>query len=337
MKLLNKTHRKLTRPAPKNQATQRGWFKFATWTIPGKNYKLAPDRRITFVCFVLCLVLSLVLQTNLAKAQSFSRTITKKAVFAKKSNPANKFIIKNINGSVSIKAYDGDTIELTVNEEIRGNSDEIQKAKKELSYKLKRDGNLIYAYPDAPFITIKRNGNNIDFSMHRDNSEHDYRFTDEVTVRVPRGILVDGSTVNKGKLAIDGSFKKVEASNVNGALKLHHMTSETHASTVNGDITINYDQSPDGDSDYHTVNGTINLHMPDDLSADIYFQSMHGNLYTNFDNIKQLKPEVHKKSHSSMSGMTYQVDKTTPIRIGDGGTKLRFKVLNGDVYIRKQS
>ena len=337
MKSLNKTYRKLTRPVLKNQDSHQGCFKVATRAIPGASYKLATVRGITFAFVILCLVLSLVLQTNPAKAQSFTRTITKKAAFANQSNPENKFIIKNINGSVSIEAYNGNTIELTVNEKISGSSDEIEKGKKELSYKLEHDGNLIFAYPNAPYITISRDGDDIDFRMRLYSDKHDYRFTDNVTVRVPRGILVDGSTVNKGKLTIDGSFKKVEASNVNGALELHHMTSETHASTVNGDITINYDRAPDNDSEYHTINGTINLNIPDDLSADVYFQSMHGDLYTNFNNIKRLKPEVLKQSHTNSGRITYQVDKTTPIRIGQGGPKLQFEVLNGDVYIRKQS
>jgi len=295
------------------------------------------SKAMNFSYFFLCLVLGLLLQAKTSKAQSFTRTITKKTAFSNKSNPNNKFIVKNINGSVSIEAYDGNTIQMTVNEKIWGSSDKIEKAKKELSYKLERDGNLILAYPDAPFITITRDGDDIDFCMHRNNDEPDYRFTDDVTIRVPRGILVDGSTINKGKVTIVGSFKKVEAGNVNGTLELHHMTSETHASTVNGDIDIHYDRAPARDSDYHTVNGTISLHMPDNLSADVYFQSMHGDLYTDFNNIKRLKPEIHKESDDGTSGVSYRVDKTTPIRIGDGGPKLRFKVLNGDVYIRKQS
>lgn len=294
-------------------------------------------RGMAIALCILGAVLNLALQPTLALAQSFSKTITKQATFASKSNPTNKFILKNINGSVTIEAYDGNTIKLTVNEKIQGNSEEIDKAKHELDYKLERDGNLIYAYPAAPFITVSRDGDDINFCMTRDNDDNDYHFVHDVTVRVPRGIIVDGSTINKGKLTITGDFKKVDASNVNGEVKLQHITSETHASTVNGNITINYDRAPDSDSEYHTINGTIDVHVPDNLSADVYFQSMHGDLYTDFNNLRRLKPQVNKQSHSNSSGITYQVDKTTPIRIGDGGPKLRFKVLNGDVYIRKQS
>lgn len=268
--------------------------------------------------------------------QDFSRTINKTAMFANPSDANNKFRIMNINGSVSIEAYDGNTIELTVKEQIDGSNSDIEQAKRELEYKLKRRGNLILAYLDAPFITIKTgDSGEIQYRIDRDND--DYQFIHDVHVKVPRDILLDGSTINKGDLAISGTFKEVEASNVNGSLNLQHLTSKTCANTVNGDITISYDQAPDQDSEYHTVNGTIKVFMPQDLSADVYFKSMHGDLYTDFHNTKRLKPELKKDTHSSGSKVTYEIEKFSPLRIGSGGPKLRFEVLNGDVYIRKKS
>lgn len=269
-------------------------------------------------------------------AQDFSRTINKSAQFANSSDAGNTFRIMNINGSVNIEAYGGDTIELTVNEQINGSDSDIEQAKRELNYKLERRGNLILAYLDAPFITIKVNDSGeVHYRIDRDSD--DYEFIHNVQVKVPRGILLDGSTINKGDLTISGTFKEVEASNVNGGLNLRHLTSKTCANTVNGDITISYDRPPDQDSEYHTVNGTIKVFMPQNLSADIYFKSMHGDLYTDFDNTKRLEPKIKKQTHSSRSKITYQVEKFSPLRIGNGGTKLRFEVLNGDVYIRKKS
>lgn len=269
------------------------------------------------------------------QAQSFNRTIHKTAVFADKSDADNKFRIMNINGSVTIEAYSGDTIELTVDEEIKGNDAEIEKGKKELEYKLERRGNLILAYLDAPFISLKYEGDEIHYRVDRDKDS--YRFVHNVHLRVPRGILLEGSTINNGVLAISGDFKKVKASNVNGALKLQQMTSQTRASTVNGDITVSYDKAPAKDSEYHTVNGKIEIFMPENLSADIYFESLHGDLYTDFENIQRLTPQINKKTDTTHSGTKYRVDKTSPFRIGNGGPKLRFQVLNGDVYLRKQS
>lgn len=280
-------------------------------------------------------VIALLIQPINSSAQNFTRTIHKSAEFTDKSDPENKFRLMNINGSVTIEAYDGDTIELTVNEKITGSASEIEKGKKELSYNLEKKGNLILAYVDAPFINLWfQDYDEIHYNINRQHE--DYQFIHEVHVKVPRGIRLEGSTINKGKLSITGPFREVEASNVNGKLDLHHMVSKTFANTVNGNITVSYDQAPNQDSEYHTVNGTINVFMPKDLSADVYFKSMQGDLYTDFENVKRLKPEVKKEIHSNGSAATYHIEKFSPLRIGDGKIKLRFQVLNGDVYLRKQ-
>lgn len=290
-------------------------------------------RGMTIGLLVVFLFLFQPLKTS---AQDFTRTITKSARFASSSDAGNSFTLKNINGSVTIEAYDGDTIELTVDEQINGSSSEIARAKRELEYKLERRGNTILAYLDAPFITIKtRDDGEFHYCINRNDT--DYQFIHDVHVKVPRGILLDASTINKGSLTISGSFKEVEANNVNGALDLSHLTSRTNAHTVNGDITAKYDRPPNKNSSYQTVNGTIKVFMPQELSADVYFKSMHGDLFTDFQNLERLKPEVQKSTHSDHSKVTYKVEEFMPIRIGRGGPKLHFQVLNGDVYIRKQS
>lgn len=319
----------------RHQVSQRSWF--SLWfsvllcVSPCNNIQ---KKRLGIASGLLLLSLFFV-QTSPSQAQDFTQTINKIAEFTDPSDAGNKFIIKNINGSVSIEAYDGNTIELTVNQEISGNSSEVEQGKQELEYKLERRGNLIFAYLDAPFITVDFENGELNYCINR--QDDDYQFTHDVTVQVPRGILLEGSTINKGMLSITGNFREVEADNVNGDVTLEHITSKTKVNTVNGDITISYDDAPDQDSEYHTVNGTIEVYMPDNLSADVYFKSMHGDLYTDFDNVTRLTPQVNRETDSHGSAITYRLDKFSPLRIGNGGTKLRFEVLNGDVYIRKQS
>ena len=307
------------------------WFSELLCESPRNNIQ-KKRLRIARGLLLLCLFF---VQTSSSQAQDFTQTINKTAKFADPADAGNKFIIKNINGSVSIEAYEGNTIQLSIKEVIRGNSSEVEQGKQELEYKLERRGNLIFAYLDAPFINVNFENGEINFCMNR--RDEDYQFTHDVTVRVPRGILLEGSTINKGTVMIAGNFREVSAHNVNGDVELEHMTSKTKANTVNGDITITYDEAPDQDSEYHTVNGTIEVYMPDDLSADVYFKSMHGDLYTDFENVTRLTPQVNKETDSHGSAITYRLDKFSPLRIGSGGTQLRFQVLNGDVYIRKQS
>ncbi|MCW9708348.1 DUF4097 family beta strand repeat-containing protein [Fodinibius salsisoli] len=271
-------------------------------------------------------------QPSFSRAQDVSRTIHKTAAFVDQADPHNKFSIMNINGSVSVEAYDGTTIQLTVAETIKGSAQKITQAEEELTYKLERRGNHILAYLDAPFVTVKIKGRDVSYSIQR--ADEDYEFNHDVRVKVPRDILLNGSTINGGMLKVVGPFKEVKASNINGGLDLQQLTSLTEASTVNGDIDISYARAPKESCSYKTVNGTIDIHMPNDLSADVYFKSLHGDLYTDFE-VEKLKPEVRKQDDSHATAIQYRVDKFSPVRIGAGGPKLTFNVLNGDVYLRK--
>lgn len=268
-----------------------------------------------------------------ALGQSAQRTIKKSAHFADISDKSNRFIIKNLHGSVSIEAYDGETIELTIDEKIEGTSSEIEKAKSELEYVMENDGNLIVAYLTAPFINVRRYEDCFSYNVNMNDRE--YRFTHDVTVRIPQDVLIEASTVNHGKLSVTGRFPEINAGNVNGDIFLQKVVSANNVSTVNGDIEISYVEPPATDSEYNTVNGRMDIHLPAALSADVYFSSLHGDLYTDF-NVTRLSPEVQKENSTSGQTVSYRIEKSTPIRIGSGGPKLRFKVLNGDVYLRKQ-
>lgn len=288
----------------------------------------------SIICSISLLLLGL-FQASCTMAQSFTQNIHKTARFADPSDPGNTFRLMNINGAVTVEAYDGQVVELSVDEEIEGSRQEIAQARRDLKFKLERRGNLILAYLDAPFITLKKEDGELQYNIERDGE--DYEFTHTIHVRVPRGILLKSSVINCKAMTINGPFKEVIAHTVNGALQLHHLQSRTEASTVNGDITVSYDRSPDRNSSYHTVNGRIDVSMPGSLSADVYFESMNGDFYTNFTDIQRLKSKVHLNRNNHGSGTTYRIDEFRPVRIGQGGTELRFKVLNGDVYLRKQS
>ena len=284
---------------------------------------------------LLVVILSLLLGATNAFGQDISRTETGSMTFSDPSDPGNKLRAMNINGSLTIEAYDGQSVEMSVKETISGTRSEMEQGRQELEFKLEKRGRLILAYLDAPFVTLRIEDGKIHYHINR--NEESYSFTHEVHLRVPRGILLEGSTINRGDLQITGSFREVKAKNINGAIELRKMTSKTEASTINGDISASYEKSPDKDSQYQTVNGSIRVYMPEDLSAEVYFKSLHGELFTDFENVEKLAPQVTKKHHSSRSKVSYRVEKFNPIRIGNGTIKLRFEVLNGDVYLRNRS
>lgn len=67
----------------------------------------------------LIITIGLVLATGVAISQTFSEKITREYAFEKKSDD-NAVLIANINGSISVAAYEGDKIQVEVTRTIKG-------------------------------------------------------------------------------------------------------------------------------------------------------------------------------------------------------------------------
>lgn len=288
---------------------------------------------ITRITFGLIGIVAILILPLGASAQDYTQTLQRTAAFENAVAADNKLSICNIHGSVSVEGYEGKEIQITAIREIKGSEREVALAKEELSLRVEQEGNLVLIYIDAPFITLNRKGNRIQYRMNR--WDDDYKFLYDITIRVPKNTQIYASTINRGSVTVENTTQKVSASNVNGRIKLSNISGATKAHTVNGDITATYSESPDADSDYQTVNGTIEVNYPENLSADIRFKSMHGDLYTDFSNTQRLRAQVTKDINSKRGQTTYRLDRYAPLRIGAGGPTYSFEVLNGDVYIKQ--
>ncbi len=125
--------------------------------------------------------------------------------------------------------------------------------------------------------------------------------------------------------------------NVNGMITLSNAKGITNAATINGNLTINYLSNPPGGCSYHTINGTIKVSYQPDLSADLEFMSIHGSYYTDFPDAGRMPAVVTKDQVANGHGMVYKLNKSTAVRIGQGGRTFRFETINGDIFIKKQS
>lgn len=278
--------------------------------------------------------LTLMIATT-TSAQTFSETKQETARFQNVNSSENELYLHNINGNVTVEGYDGDEVQISYDKEIETDTQrDLDRAKEEVEFVVDEDGNRIFIYLDAPFINVKKGSHGISYNIN--NWDDDYNFTFDITVQVPRNTNLDVSTINGGKLLVENTRGKwLDASNVNGRVELLNVTGVTDANTVNGDITASYSESPNENSSYQTINGTIEVLYPDNLSADINFKSMHGDLYTDFENVQRLEARVESDTNSKRGKTTYRIDKFAPLRVGEGGPTFSFEVLNGSVYIKR--
>ena len=258
---------------------------------------------------------------------------------ASEFNAETFFHMKNINGDLNAKGYDGDEIVITGTKIVTSKPRLIGDFNPDEIYLDRLNGNnSIFLFIRQPGLEVRIDGDDLHYNYkrrHKNKYGDDERLNFEfnLQLKIPHYLMSEISTINGGEVVVEGMSNGVEANNVNGSVFVNKVSGKVDAHTVNGNIRVEFEKAPDRDSEFHTVNGTIEVYAPKNLSAVVTFKSLHGELYTDFNNIEYLPNRVNK----SQDGTTrYSIEQTAPIQIGEGGPELRFQLLNGNAYIKQR-
>jgi len=286
------------------------------------------------IMILLCLPL-------LSDAQSFTDKVTLELKFEKASS-SNTLVLANINGSMKVQGYDGDKILIEAERTIKAKTDaRLEQGKKEMQLQQidRVDTLIVYVGGGCNHFGYRTNRRrNNGWSYHWDcndgNCNPPYDYTFNFTVKVPNGINVEVSTVNEGSVTVESVKGKVKAENVNGAIRLTALAGQTYASTINGDVDVDYSLNPNQDSRYYSLNGDINALFVKGLAANVNFKSFNGALYTNVQKLEGLPAMIEKKQEEK--GTSLKIGRNR-FKIGSGGALLDFETFNGDVIVKEKS
>jgi hypothetical protein len=297
------------------------------------------------------LVLSLIVICGLVPgallAQTFSEKISRELSFEKKTT-SNTLMILNVDGNVRVEGYAGDKIMVEVNKRIYGKTDaRVERGKAEIQLGVVDRADTIILYVQgicSDFGKRTRNkswqgkyggwGYNWNNNCNGGNCDKDYDWEMDFTVKVPQGVNVLASTVNDGDVEIRNISGYNLAENVNGSIRLENISGPgTYASTINGDVDVDYTKNPAAECRYYSLNGDVTVNFLKGLAANVGFESFNGDLYTNFDKLESL-PAVMENA-SKGKGVSYKLGGSR-FKIGDGGVFLDFETFNGDAYIKEK-
>ena len=220
--------------------------------------------------------------------------------------------IKGVNGSVEAEPSSGGEVEVVATKRARrSNPDDVR-----IEVVRSGDGVTICAvYPNAggePNTCAPGRGGH----MNVRNNDTSVNFN----VRVPAGVRFSGHTVN-GKVNAEGLSADVDATTVNGGVNVS-TTGIARAQTVNGSIIASMGRADwEGEMEFKTVNGGIDVSFPAGLSAEVEAKTMNGNVSTDFPLTVQGSFGRHHLTGT----------------IGGGGRELRLETVNGSVQIRRAS
>ncbi|MBC3788571.1 DUF4097 family beta strand repeat-containing protein [Spirosoma utsteinense] len=269
---------------------------------------------------------------SVAQSQESNEHIRKE--FSVANAGASVLVIYNINGLINVEGSAGDKVSFDVEKRITADDrQELEKGKQELKLAFEQKGDTIIAYIAEPFDS-RPNRNN---RRNNDDQRIHYDFTLDFTVKIPRAMNVNVSTVNRGDVRVKDVAGDLRVRNVNGAIALTNARGATDVHTINGNVDANYLASPPDKSSYYTLNGNIRVSYPASLSAEMQFKTFQGEFYTDFPEAEILPVRVVKNQERKDDKTVYKLNKTTAIRVGTGGRTLRFETFNGNVYIKKQS
>ncbi|WP_439516440.1 hypothetical protein [Sediminibacterium sp.] len=264
-------------------------------------------------------------------AQEAKEHISKQFTVNGKKNDA-VLAIYNVFGSIKVEGYDGDKVLLEIDKNISSKyPDEVAKGKEEFRFEMEQQGDSIVVYIAAPYDS--RPNRNWDRNDERKNIRYKYQL--DFVVKVPHQMRLRVSTINNGNVKVKDVYGTLWVSNVNGAIDVENAKGTTKATTVNGAVNVSYLVNPSAASVYHTINGDITVKYQNGLNADLYFKSMNGKYYTDFDNVEPISNTLEKNTENKSNSTVYKISKGNAVRIGSGGKQFNFETLNGNVYIRK--
>lgn len=206
--------------------------------------------------------------------------------------------LKNVNGSVTIKTWDRDEYKLMVTKTSRHEENlELLEVHQDIS----RDHAKIEVH-----IPKKKGW----FSMSKIQGQVNLELTVPATVDLERI-----STVN-GTVELSDVMGPVIASSVNGRINATNLGGPTRLNTVNGAISASFiELANDADLSFATVNGSIQLRLPEDLHADVQSSVVNGRISCDFP----IKLEG-SKSGRKLRG-----------QIGNGGSAIAARSVNGSI------
>lgn len=161
-----------------------------------------------------------------------------------------------------------------------------------------------------------------DLDDRRRNDRNDRRGSRvdvDFTVRVPTGVELI-ATVVAGDVEANGLSSNVTAHSVSGDVAVS-TTGVVEAGTVSGELDITMGSLDWNRLAFNTVSGDITLRLPEALEAEVDFESLSGDLDTDFD------LQVDRRRNGRFVGS--RVEGT----IGDGGRALSFHTVSGDVRL----
>jgi DUF4097 and DUF4098 domain-containing protein YvlB len=245
---------------------------------------------------------SFICAVALLASGSVFASVTEEETLTYPLDDGGRFSVSNVNGSITVKGGDGDTVEITVTKKA-DNQKELDEIEIEISH-------------SASEISVETELGDSDRWYNHGSGSGSVKYE----IVVPAGTTLRSVETVNGDVTISGVSGDVHAESVNGELELSGLAGDAKLSTVNGSVDAAFirlegDQSVKAE----TVNGRVTIRLPDNADVRVSADTLNGSINgTDF--------ELHTDKGFVGSDLNGNV--------GHGNARLNIDTVNGSIKIR---
>jgi len=155
----------------------------------------------------------------------------------------------------------------------------------------------------------------------------------DLVITVPRRTSLQLKSMSGGDIYVEGVQGEVDADNMNGKVTLKDVSGSVLAHSMNGEVKVSLNQVDlSKPMSFSTMNGDIDVTLPDTFKANVRMKTDNGSIYSDFD----VKLDSGAHAERNEAGGTYHLryDRSLRGTINGGGADVQFTTYNGQIYIR---
>ncbi len=159
----------------------------------------------------------------------------------------------------------------------------------------------------------------------------------DLVITVPRHSSLQLKCLNSGDISVEQVEGEIDTNDLNGKITLKNVAGSVLAHSLNGEVTAILDPcDPAKPMSFSTLNGKIDVTLPQNLKANVNLRTDNGEIYSDFDVKLDTKARLLQDEPGNRDGMHHlRYDRTVHGTINGGGPDFQFTSFNGQIYIRK--
>jgi hypothetical protein len=242
------------------------------------------------------------------------------------SNP-KKLLVDNVSGFVHVTGYGGSQVQVVAEKQVLADSNEaMAEGKRDVKLDMSQQGNFARLYVDGPF----RSGNGVNY---RGDDYYGYRVIVDFEVQVPYDTEVVLKTINHGDIVVKKVTGDYEINGLNGGIEMEDISGSGSIHTLNGKVKATYSKNPAKPTSFKTLNGSLDIWFQPGLNADLSFDRLNGEIFSDFDVTSR---PVQVAGTTSGGKFIYRGGRNMSARAGSGGPELTFNTLNGTIRLHSK-